>query len=109
MGMLFSGWAREEEDIVSSDFNGDWNKYNQSHIQQRLELEEEVEETLNGIRRGDIICTWNKLENKAENEFYIFKIKNGKIIGHYVKMGNGEQIEYPFENYLKICSILEKD
>ena len=111
MAMLFGGWTKEEEELVNEQFEGDWNKYKEFKIQERIRISEqikEVEEFVNGVGRFDIICTWNNEQNKAENEFFVTRIKDGKIYGKFIK-GNQEEVQFPFEKCLKLCSAIEND
>ncbi|MGS8305997.1 hypothetical protein ACVMMT_23790 [Salmonella enterica] len=105
MGMLFGGWAKDDDE--------DWNKkVEQYKIEERIRISKtinEPQEFINGIGIFDIICTWNKELNKAENQMYVTKIKDGKIFGILLSKGDGKTIEYPFKNYMKICSIFKKN
>ncbi len=52
MGMLFGGWAREEEEIVRDEYNGDWNAYKEAQEFQRQEAEKNFKAPKTGVYKG---------------------------------------------------------
>ncbi len=112
MGMLFGGWAREEEEEVRDDFGGDWNAYKQAKDRR---IEEALRSTLPvkysdsepKVCKGDVIAVYLPPTHYVD-QFYIQEIRDGKIYGQYVDgRHDGETELWDKELYLKICGINE--
>lgn len=111
MGMLFGGWAKEEQEIVDRDFGGNWNLYRE--YKDKLKANEEINrlpivysDTFPKVCKGDVICVYDEQKRKATDTFFITEIKDGKPFGKYVDntINNGECCFYPYEVYFVLCS-----
>jgi hypothetical protein len=112
MGMLFGGWAREEEEEVRDYWKGDWNAYRADKeariaYAQANPVVEEYSSSKPEVTRNDIIGQWNNDRKEFLHEFHIRRILVGKIFGTYIDGRNdGQEIEWPHGDYGKVCSVM---
>ena len=113
MSMMFGGWYKEDEDIVNSEFGGDWAAFYKWREVYRIfvaKQEPKDDNSVQNISSFDIIGTWDNEENIIKNEFHVEEIKDGQIFGRFLD-GRYDAIycKYPYDDFVKKHNAITDD
>lgn len=114
MGILFGGWWQKEEDECNEYYGGDWVAYNKTKEERKEKFkyhlpEIKTDNSVESVLPGDIIGIWNKETGQLDHQFFIDRIKEGKIYGRYISFnGDGETKAYDKLDWVKVCSTFQE-